>query len=407
MALPWCSRGAAHFDTDRAPRGRSFDTEIAAFPLTRQVPLSIKGPSPAPGSEYSEANFRGLTSNVKRGKRAYMPGVRRFASLLPVLAVFALSGCGGPFPQSALDPGSDFAWKLQDLFQGIFIWAVVVFVLVEAALIIAIFRFRERPGGPTPKATHGNTILEISWTLAPVIVLVLIAIPTIRTIWDVDRPPRGESLVVEAIGHQWWWEFRYPDLGIVTANELHVPVGRQVDVRLTSADVIHSFWFPRIGGKRDVIPGHETQVWFTVDSAGRYLGQCAEFCGMSHALMKMEMVADEPADFETWVAGQRAEAAVATMDSAVAADGQQAFMRGGCIACHAVRGTVAQGVLGPDLTHVGSRRRIAAGILDNTPENLERWIRDPQSVKPGALMVVPELDDETVRQIVAYLQNLQ
>ncbi|MGB5672991.1 MAG: cytochrome c oxidase subunit II [Gemmatimonadota bacterium] len=324
---------------------------------------------------------------------------------LLTLATISLGACGGPFPQSALDPASDFAWKLQDLFQGIFFWAVVVFVLVEGALIVAILRFRERPGGPEPKATHGNTLLEISWTLAPAIVLVLIAIPTIKTIWDVDRPARGESLVVEAVGHQWWWEFRYPDLGIVTANELHIPVGQQIDVRLTSADVIHSFWFPRLGGKRDVIPGHETQIWFTADSAGLYLGQCAEFCGLSHALMKMQLVAESPADFEVWVEGQLADAVVT--DSVSFAEGTQAFMRGGCIACHKIRGTVAQGVIGPDLTHVGSRRRIAGGILDNTPENMERWIRDSRGVKPGSLMIVPELDDETVSRIVEYLQGLK
>ena len=316
-----------------------------------------------------------------------------------------LGGCGGPFPQSALDPASDFAWKLQDLFEGIFFWAVVVFVLVEGALVVAILRFRERPGGPEPKATHGNTLLEISWTLAPAVVLVLIAIPTIKTIWDVDRPARGESLVVEAVGHQWWWEFRYPDLGIVTANELHIPVGEQIDVRLTSADVIHSFWFPRLGGKRDVIPGHETQIWFTADSAGLYLGQCAEFCGLSHALMKMELVAESPADFQAWAEGQRAEAMVA--DSVSFTEGSQAFMQAGCIACHTVRGTIAQGVIGPDLTHVGSRRRIAAGILDNTPENMERWIRNSRAVKPGSLMVVPELDDQTVHRIVEYLHSLK
>lgn len=331
--------------------------------------------------------------------------LRGAATMLAAIVAMALAGCGGPFPQSALDPGSDFAWKLQGLFENIFLWAMVVFVVVEGALLVAIFKFRERPGRAAPRAVHGNTLLEISWTLAPALILVLIAIPTIRTVWDVDRPPRTEALVVEAIGHQWWWEFRYPDLGIVTANELHVPVGQTIDVRLTSADVIHSFWFPRIGGKRDAIPGHENQVWFTVDSAGVYLGQCAEFCGLSHALMKMELVAEEPARFEAWVERQRSDALVA--DSALFTEGSQAFLQSGCIACHKIRGTVAQGVLGPELTHVGSRRRIAAGILDNTAENLFRWISDPQGVKPGALMVVPELDEATIERLVLYLQSLQ
>ena len=373
------------------------------FPLTRPGYPSIKGNSIRTGEDYEAYQQR--KAPVLGGRR---PGATLKSSLIVggvALAGLGLTACGGPFPQSALDPASDFAWKLQDLFTGIFFWAVVVFVLVEGALIVAIFRFRERPGGPAPKRTHGNTILEISWTLAPAVVLVLIAIPTIKTIWDVDRPPRGESLVVEAIGHQWWWEFRYPDLGVVTANEIHIPVGTQIDVRLTSDDVIHSFWFPRLGGKRDVIPGRENQIWFTADSAGIYLGQCAEFCGLSHALMKMELVAESPEDFERWVEQQKADAVVA--DSATFARGSQAFMQSGCIACHAVRGTIAQGVIGPDLTHVGSRRRIAAGILDNTPENMERWIRYPQQVKPGALMQVPEMDDETVRLIVEYLQNLK
>ncbi len=323
------------------------------------------------------------------------------------MTALALAGCGGPFPQSALDPGSDFAWKLQDLFESIFFWALAVFILVEAALIVAIVRFRERPGGPVPRTVHGNTLLEISWTLAPALVLIIIAVPTIRTIWDVDSPPEGESLVVEVIGHQWWWEFRYPDLGIVTANEMHVPVGRQVDVRLSSADVIHSFWVPRIGGKRDAIPGHDTRIWFTVDSAGLYLGQCAEFCGLSHALMKTELVADEAADFEAWVARQQSEALSVGVDSVGVAEGRQAFLQNGCMACHRIRGSAAQGALGPDLTHVGSRRRIAAGILDNTPEDLARWIRAPQEIKPGALMAVPEMDEETIRHLVRYLQSLE
>ena len=342
---------------------------------------------------------------MRRGRRPTRSGAPLRAAALLALGTLVLGACGGPFPQSALDPASDFAWKLQDLFEGIFFWAVVVFVLVEGALIVAIFRFREKPGGPAPKATHGNTVLEIAWTLAPAIVLVLIAVPTIKTIWDVDRPPRGESLVIEAIGHQWWWEFRYPDLGVVTANELHIPVGQQIDIRLTSADVIHSFWFPRLGGKRDVLPGHDNQLWFTADSAGLYLGQCAEFCGLSHALMKMELVAESPEEFEAWVEHQKSDAVVA--DSAAFAQGSQAFLQGGCIACHAVRGTIAQGVIGPDLTHIASRRRIAAGILDNTPENMRHWVQNSQAVKPGSLMVVPELDDETLDRIVTYLQGLK
>ena len=363
---------------------------------------------------------------------------RPLRSALPIFAIVALaallSGCGGPFPQSGLRPASDFATSLDDLFRGIFFWAVIVFVLVEGALLVAVFRFRDREGKRTARHVHGNTMLEVSWTIAPALILVLIAVPTIRTIWEVDRPTTDpDALLIEAVGRQWWWEFRYPELGIVTANEIHVPVGRTVDIRLTSVDVIHSFWFPRAGGKRDVIPGHENQLWFKMDSVGVFPGQCAEFCGLSHALMKMEMVSESAEDFEAWVTLQQ-QPALGTGDTAPPAEpeevsegeevpepqadlldpglravldaGNQAFLGSGCIACHRIDGTVAAGVLGPDLTHVGSRRTIAAGILENTPEEMARWIRNPSAVKPGALMPTLNLDEDTIRTLVAYLESL-
>ncbi len=341
-------------------------------------------------------------------------GAARYAKAILGVAAAGLlvSACGGEYTQSALVPRSDFARNLDALFRGIFWWALAVFILVEGALVVAVLRFRERPGADKPKPVHGNTLLEITWTLAPAIVLILIAIPTIRSIWLVDRPPTAEAMVVEAIGHQWWWEFRYPELGVVTANEMHLPVGRTVDVRLRSADVIHSFWFPQMGGKRDVIPGHETFLWFTPDSTGLYTGQCAEFCGIAHALMKMELVVEEPAAFETWVESMRAEVALpaagdSTEAGALMTAGSQAFMSGGCIACHTIAGTLAQGVLGPDLTHVGGRRTIAAGILENSPEEMARWIRDPQAIKTGVLMPTMGLSEEQIQTIVAYLQGLK
>ncbi|MCL7966291.1 MAG: cytochrome c oxidase subunit II [marine benthic group bacterium] len=359
---------------------------------------------------------------------------RPLRSALPLLAIATVAilatGCGGPFPQSALRPSSDFATSLDDLFRGIFFWAVIVFVLVEGALLVAVFRFRDDEGRREAKHVHGNTILEISWTIAPAIILVLIAVPTIRTIWEVDRPTTDpDALLVEAVGRQWWWEFRYPELGIVTANELHVPVGRTIDIRLTSADVIHSFWFPRAGGKRDVVPGHENHLWFKMDSVGVFPGQCAEFCGLSHALMKMELVSEPAEDFEAWVALQQSPA-FGTQEQPTEPDpgepvseeqedplgpelraildaGNQAFMQSGCIACHKIAGTAAAGVLGPDLTHIGSRRTIAAGILENTPENMARWLRNPAEVKPGVLMPNMNLDEDTIRTLVAYLESLK
>lgn len=330
-----------------------------------------------------------------------------------MVALLFVAACGGPFEQSAMDPASEIAQRLQDLFEGIFWWAVAVFVLVEGALLLTILRFRAGRSSDvaTPRHVHGNTMLELVWTLAPAVVLVMIAVPTIATIWEVDQPTDDpDALVIEVVGHQWWWEFRYPDFDIVTANELHVPVDRTIDLRLTSADVIHSFWLPRLAGKRDVIPGRENDLWFKADSVGRFIGQCAEFCGLSHALMKLEAVVQTPEDFEAWVQAQ--SVASPPLDeadplAALAREGEAALMRTGCAACHRVDGTQAQGVLGPDLSHVGSRRTIAAGILENTPENMDRWLRDPVSIKPGSLMPNLQLSDDDIRSLTAYLSSLR
>lgn len=282
----------------------------------------------------------------------------------------------------------------------------MVFVIVEGALIYAVFKFRDRGGDEMPKPVHGHTLMEIGWTLAPAVILIMIAVPTIRSIWILDLPsPDPDALQVEVIGHQWWWEFRYPEQNIVTANEMHVPVGRTVNVSLESADVIHSFWFPRAAGKRDVVPGHRNDLWFKMDSAGTYPGACAEFCGESHALMKMEMVAEPAQDFDAWV--QRMQQPAAEPTTALAQQGRDLFMSSACIACHRIEGTTAQGIVGPDLTHVGSRNRIAAGILENTPDEMARWLRSPDAVKPGVLMPNQNLTEEQIEQLVAYLSSLR
>lgn len=334
------------------------------------------------------------------------PRTRLLVWCLAGLAL-VLAGCGGPFPQSTLSPVSDFATSIDQLFRSIFWWAVVVFVVVEGLLVYVLFRFRDRGGDEKPEPVHGNAALEVGWTLAPAVILVLIAVPTIRTIWEVDSPPEDtDALQVEVVGHQWWWEFRYPELDVTTANELHVPVGRTVHLHLTSDDVIHSFWVPRIGGKRDVNPGQTTQLWFTADSAGVYPGQCAEFCGTSHALMKMEVVARDSAAFARWAARQRRPAE--EPESELARAGKELFMGPAvCFSCHRVRGTMAEGDIGPDLTHVGSRRKIAAGIVENDSAGLARWLEDPQSVKPANLMQMRDLTDEEIRKLIAYVQSLE
>lgn len=341
--------------------------------------------------------------------RPRYPGHRRVL-MFAALAISSLAAaCGGDFPQSSLLPQSDVAREIDSLFRGIFWWAMVVFVVVEGALVVAIIRFRERPGTPRPRPVHGHTLLEIGWTLAPAIILIFIGVPTMITLWRIDRPPERSEIRVEVVGHQWWWEFNYPDLGITTANELHVPVGKTVDLRLRSADVMHSFWFPRVAGKRDLVPGRVNQLWFTPDSVGVYPGQCAEFCGTSHALMAMRLHVDTEEDFERWAEQQRREAVEIdeAADPLVSAGREIFFGAGGCISCHQIRGTVAAGVLGPDLTHVGGREMIAAGVLENTLDNLSLWIKDPHDVKPGNLMLDMGLTDEQARQVAAYLLSLE
>ena len=327
--------------------------------------------------------------------------------VLGLVLVVGLAGCTGVLPQSTLHPVSDFGQRIDDLFRRIFWFAVGVFVIVEGLLMYAVFRFRDRGEEGRPEPVHGNTKLEIAWTLAPAIILVLIAVPTIRTIFIVDNPAPASThpLHVNVIGHQWWWEFEYPELGITTADELHVPVGRTVQLDLTSVDVIHSFWLPRIGGKRDVIPGHHNELWFTVDSAGEYPGQCAEFCGEEHALMRTLAIAQDSSTFWAWVDSVKGPAREPTDSMAI--QGKQLVVNGICISCHTIRGTQAQGIVGPDLTHVGSRQTLVATILENTPENMFRWIHNPDSIKPGNKMKIPQLPDDQIRKIVAYLQSLK
>lgn len=303
-------------------------------------------------------------------------------------------------------PNSPSAVAMRDLAIVILWIAAAVFVVVEALLIYSVWRYRQRPGdeGTLPRQIHGNTPIEIAWTTAPALVLVIVFVFTVRTMGVVASAPETD-LVVKIIAHQWWWEIQYPELGIVTATDLHVPVGKPVQIELTSADVIHSFWVPELAGKTDTIPGRVNHTWFTVEEPGQYLGLCAEFCGAQHAQMRFRVIAESPEAFEAWVQQQQQPAAEATTQSAQ--QGQQAFLAAGCAACHTIEGTPAQGKVGPNLTHFGSRTTIAAGALTNTPENLARWVRNPQAVKPGTLMPNLNLSEETIEQLAAYLEGLK
>jgi cytochrome c oxidase subunit 2 len=330
-------------------------------------------------------------------------------ALLPALGALLLGGCSRhDFPQSSLHPTADYSRWIQNLNIQLTVWVVVIFVVVQALLIVAVVRFRARPGSPEPKQVHGNTTLEIAWTIAPAIILALVAVPTVLTIWKTQTRPPGDLLKVKVVGHQWWWEFQYPDLGITTASELHVPVGKTVWVDIETADVIHSFWFPSVAGKRDAIPGHTNHIWFTPDSLGTFPGQCAEFCGLSHANMRMKLMVTTAGEFDDWVADQK-RAPLEPDSTTLAGEGKRIYSTAACIGCHTIDG-VSAGIIGPNLSHIGSRTTLAGALFPNTPEEMAKWIADAPGRKPGAIMFPLAslgITREQIPAIVAYLQSLK
>jgi len=306
------------------------------------------------------------------------------------------------FPQTTLEPKSAIAGEINDLLNNIVVWVVVIFVLVEGALVVTVMRFRRRAGGPAPKPIHGNTALEVTWTLIPAIILAFIAVPTVKTIFRVADVPKN-ALEVRVTGHQWWWEFNYPQLGVTTANELHLPLGRPVAFTLESVDVIHSFWVPAFSGKRDVIPGRTNHMWFAPAATGEFPGQCAEFCGASHANMMFKVFVAPQADFDAWIKQQKAP--VPPPDStSLAAKGLGIFQKGQCVACHMIDG-VSYGVVGPNLTKVATRTTIAAGMYENTKDNLKMWIEDAPKHKPGSIMPNMSVSDADAEALAAFLET--
>jgi cytochrome c oxidase subunit II len=426
---------------------------------------------------------------------------RRLASaaLLGALAL-GVGACGGDYPNSTFNHYTDFNADIDALWDKLLFWGTIVFIGVEVALVYTIFRFRRRPGGGTPKQVHGNTALEITWTAIPAVILIFIAIPTVRTIFKTQAKAAPDALQVEVIGHQWWWEFRYPQYGITTANELYLPTGRTVNFQLKTVDVLHSFWIPQMGGKRDLISNKTNYLWFTPNAdlpSSAWNGFCAEFCGSSHANMKFRAYTVTPQEFEQWVAHQQQPAifpAVAavpaapggsgvapvpsgagatpvllassepadvpqpqvpvwafpkerldtefaytiptaklptsvTFDETLLAQGDPArgkdiYSRSSCIGCHAIQGTpFNMANVGPNLTHLGTRYTLAAGLYPNDAKHLAYWIKNAPALKPGSLMptlgkgltdprtkmVVNAggLTDTDIADIVAYLLALK
>jgi cytochrome c oxidase subunit 2 len=287
---------------------------------------------------------------------------------------------------------------------------LAIFLAVGGLLAYAIYKFRHRPGDQgEPAQVYGSNQIEVLWTVVPILILVVLFLATMRVINGTEKARKpANALDVVVIGHQFWWEYRYPKLGIVTANELHIPVSdlhapQPSYLTLTSADVDHSFWVPRLAGKMDLIPNKVNVMWMDPEKPGLYLGQCAQYCGAEHAQMLIRVYVDTPEQFRQWVAAQQKPA----VDDPAAAAGKEVFLHTSCVNCHTVNGTEAHGKFGPDLTHLASRETFASGIVPNTRENLRKWIADPDSLKTGSLMPRMNLTARDLDLITAYMASLR
>lgn len=336
--------------------------------------------------------------------------------LAPAAAIFvasiALTGCAGI--QSALDPKGPEAERLASLIWFFTIVCFVVWLLVMIALAIAVWcrpRPEARTGDPLalePVRERRVTVIISGLVAATAIVLVVFTVLSYFATRSIASPA-DDALPIEITGYQWWWDIKYQDAQpsrvFETANEIHVPIGRPIKLTLKSNDVIHSFWVPNVSGKQDLIPGQVNQLVFTVSEPGIYRGQCAEYCGLQHAFMALVFVAEPPEAFERWRNGQVASAAQPHDPTGL--KGERLFESRGCMLCHTIRGTQAGGRQGPDLTHVGSRATLAAGTLRNSPANLEAWIADPQTIKPGDKMPLVPLAADDLNAVAAYLEALR
>lgn len=338
--------------------------------------------------------------------------VSSLVALLLVLSLPAIALAEPDGPPSALEPASPVSAAIADLHTVVLIIAAGVFVIVEGLILFAAFRFRRRAkDAGEPPQIHGNTRLEIAWTVAPAIIVVALFVLAVRAQQNMDAAAYsaepGVPISVEVIGHQWWWEFRYPDLGVATAGQMVIPVERAIHLKITSADVIHSFWVPELSGKTDAIPGVINQSLLKASRPGDYYGQCAELCGVSHAYMRLVITAVSENEFAAWAKSQATDAAEPAEPAAQA--GKQVFESHPlCVGCHTLRGIPrAAGRTGPDLTHIASRPYIAGGTLANTPHNLARWLSDPPAIKPGTVMRELNLSPSDVDALVAYLQTLK
>lgn len=332
--------------------------------------------------------------------------------IVGVCSLLLLSGCTAA--PSSLSPKSTSARAITELMWGYAALALLGFFVVETLLIFVLVRFQHKEDGrlktqDLPKQIEGNRSFELAWTLTPAVLLLIIFVFTVTTLWAITNRPANASadppvVNVTAIGHQWWWEFQYPDQKITTANEMHVPVDTLIYITVDSVDVIHSFWVPQMGGKIDTVPGHLNHTWFQPTETGTYVGECSEYCGTQHANMRMNLIVETLDAYNAWVSQQQAPLPTLTGD---AAQGEQVFLNGSCVGCHTIDGTKASGKVGPNLTHIASRQFLAGGVITNTPDNLASWLADPPSLKEGVKMPKLGLSDVQIKQLVAFLESLK
>lgn len=322
--------------------------------------------------------------------------------LLTLLVGFAASACNDS--PSPLDPHGPRASSISNLWWVLMTVGTVTWIVVIFLIFLGIFHRRGRLE-PDAKQAEPVGFVLVGGAVVPLVVLVGLMFFTLRTLNVVSEEPGRTDVLIEVTGHRWWWEVHYPEQDFTTANELHIPVDEPVRIALTSDDVIHSFWLPQLQGKMDLIPGKDNVLYIEADEAGVYRGECAEFCGTQHANMAFTVVAESRPDFERWLEAQQQPAPRPTDPSAV--KGQQIFFGSACVYCHNVQGTTVSATIGPDLTHLMSRDRIAAGTLENTHASLGAWIINPQDAKPGNLMPPTQMDAESLQNLLDYLETLQ
>jgi cytochrome c oxidase subunit 2 len=356
------------------------------------------------GETMRKADWQGIVSRAA-GILVLLAGVLLAAGLCTASTLH-----DNPVP-SIFEPHSTPAESIRHLSHFVLGITGVIFLVVFTLLSYVVVKFRRRVGdeGREPAQVYGSTQIELAWTVIPILIVAVLFAATARVIHAIeDAPKPASALDVTVIGHQFWWEFRYPKLGIVTANELHVPVSdpaypAPTFLKLLSADTDHSFWVPQLAGKTDLIPNHLNGMWIDPHETGLFLGQCAQYCGTQHAKMLLRVYVDSSEDFNAWVRVQQQP----TNPEGKEAAGRRVFETTACVNCHAVSATNGTGRFGPDLTHLMSRQTIAAGAAENTPENLRLWIQNPEAIKTGSLMPAMKLSDAELDALVRYLETLQ